>query len=165
MKPKKQIPSAVALYWDYQNVKPKKDDFDFVDAILSFAESLGQVVVTEAYADWRKESEQLTDCIYEIFTEINVPSYKEKRNRADKKLIKSCQTSVRNYPKITTVILISGDGGFTSLVKELKQQNKEVIVIPQHSTRTSLKLINAASKFYFIDEIKDKYLQYSRRAA
>jgi uncharacterized LabA/DUF88 family protein len=69
----------------------------------------------------------------------------------DHKLIADCKLEVLNNPAINIVILISGDGDFSSLVRELKDQGKKVMIFAQ--PQASKKLISLANKSYPVSQI------------
>lgn len=65
--------------------------------------------------------------------------------------------AIRIAPSIDTLVLVSGDGDFLSLVEYLKNQGKRVEVIAFGRT-ASLKLKEAADEFIDLEEELEKYL-------
>jgi uncharacterized LabA/DUF88 family protein len=144
--------SRVAIYWDFQNSRATTEEQ--IQSVRTFADAQGFVVTAKAYAHWGKENEKIHDLLCDVLECIDIPSSKDHKNRADQQLIKNCNQQVRNKPHIKTVILISGDGDFTNLVKDLQKHGKKVIVISQCEKNTNLKLKEAADEFYTFSQIE-----------
>jgi len=153
MKPiNRSTKSQVAIFWDWQNCRFTEEQ---VHLFWLFAHLMGSVVLQNVYSDWNLETNRrLYDLLYSSGFELpTVPSYKHKPNRTDQRLIRDC-AQILNNPAITTVILLSGDGGFTPLVRDLRARGKKVVVISVCPTRTSEKLMIAADEFHFISQIE-----------
>lgn len=144
----------VAIFWDWQNVKATEKQ---IRCLMMFAYAKGHVVLEQAYADWGQENKKLADLLADSFDCINVPSSKDKKNRADFKLIGHCRQRVLRNPDISTVILLSGDGDFTGLVDELKDNGKKVIVVAHYEKNTNRKLIKIADEFNFLGQIEKRF--------
>ncbi|KOR36029.1 MULTISPECIES: NYN domain-containing protein [Planktothricoides] len=145
----------VAIYWDWQNVHFKSQGKfrDKVIALVEFAKKLGSVKVMNVYAHWRKETPLVEDTFDDLdFKCRNVPASKAKKNNADKKLIKDCQEDISSNPHISTVILLSKDGDFVPLVRELKAAGKKVILISDSDKTTNQKLKNMVDEFYTLSK-------------
>jgi len=121
---------------------------------MNFAHQIGTIAFKRVYAHWRRENskyeELFDDWDFECF---NVPSSKRKKNNADKKLIAHCKQQVLNNPDITTVILLSGDGDFKGLVRDLKAKGKNVIVIGECLQKTSRELTELADRFLLLNQL------------
>ena len=65
--------------------------------------------------------------------------------------------AIRIAPSIDTLVLVSGDGDFISLVEYLKNQGKRVEVIAFGKT-ASLRLKESADEFIDLEEKPEKYL-------
>ena len=144
----------LAIFWDWQNVKATEKQ---IQCLMMFAYAKGHVVLEQAYADWGKENQKLANLLFDLLDCIHVPSSKDKKNRADYELIKHCRQRVLNNPDISTVILLSGDGDFASLVNELKAKGKKVIVIAHSDKRTSRKLKESANEFCLLSQIERRF--------
>jgi len=143
--------SHVAIFWDWQNVKATEEQ---IRCLMMFAYDKGHVVLKKAYADWGHENQKLADLLCDLFDCINIPSSKDKKNRADYKLIEDCRQRVLNNPDISTVILLSGDKDFKGLVNELKAKGKQVIVIARRDKPINPKFKESASEFYWLSQIE-----------
>jgi len=148
--------SQVAIVWDGQNCRGTEAQ---VHCLGSFACSMGSIVFQKFYSDFQLETNRnFANTLYlSGFELINVPSFKNKPNRTDQKLIQDCKSQILNNPAITTVILLSGDGGFTPSVRDLRAQGKKVVVISGYPTHTSRKLMIAADEFYFMSQIEASF--------
>ena len=145
------VTSSVAILCDWQNVKGTPVQ---LRCLMSFACKIGTIALKRVYAHWRHENskceELFDDCDFEC---LNIPSSKQKRNNVDKKLIADCRQQVLNNPDITTVILLSGDGDFNGLVRDLKAKGKKVIVIAKCLKNVSKKLVEVADEFYLLEQL------------
>ena len=139
--------SLVAVYLDWQNVSVKQNQ---VNCLVGFISSIGSLEIKKVYALWDKGNRKSGKLLHKFgFDCLDVPCIE--KNGADQKLIADCKNQALNNPAIKTVILISGDGDFAPLVRELKAKGKEVIVIARFNV--SQKLIKIADKFYDVNEL------------
>jgi uncharacterized LabA/DUF88 family protein len=145
------VTSSVAILCDWQNVRGTQAQ---LQCLMSFACRIGTITFKRVYAHWRHEDSQWEELFDELdFDCFNVPSSKRKRNNVDKKLIAHCRQQILNNPDITTVILLSGDGDFQGLVRDLKAKGKRVIVIAECLKKTSRKLIKLADEFHLLEQL------------
>ena len=139
--------NLVSLYWDWQNVRVSSHQ---AKCLLNFASVQGDLYIKKVYAYWRRENQRIEEALYNLsFDCLNIPSFT--KNSVDRKLIADCKLEVLNNSAINIVILISGDGDFASLVRELKGKDKKVIIFAQ--TQASKKLISLANKSYSVSQI------------
>lgn len=142
----------VAILWDWQNVRASADVQ--LDAVVSFAQQFGAIARKLVYAHWRVEQTKWEELFEDReFECLNAIASKSRPNNADRKLIHTCQRDILKAPDIQTVILISGDGDFKSLVKQLKQAGKRVIVITRHLKRASQGLVRSADRVYELGKL------------
>ena len=142
---------SVAILFDWQNVRGSQNQ---LRCLMNFAREIGKIALKKVYAHWRHENSQCEELLDELgFECYNVPSSKRKKNNADKKLIAHCNEQVLNSPGITTVILLSGDGDFKGLVRDLKAKGKKVIVITECLKKTSPKLVELADEFHLLNQL------------
>jgi uncharacterized protein (TIGR00288 family) len=132
MQKKRLSHSQVAILWDWQNVRPFSETTP--STVKAFASLFGEIVVLNVYSDWHLDkSKRHIDWVRELdqqgFDAIAVSCGP---NSADKKLIDGCKRSVLHNPTIQTVILLSADGDFKNLVRDLKTHGKKVIVIARN---------------------------------
>jgi len=145
------VTSSVAILCDWQNVRGTQAQ---LQCLINFACRIGTIVLKRVYAHWRYENSQWEDLFDDLnFDCFNVPSSKKKKNNVDKKLIAHCRQQILNNSDITTVILLSGDGDFKGLVRDLKAKGKKVIVIGECLKKTNGKLIKLADEFYLLNQL------------
>ncbi len=139
--------STVSIYWDYQNVQKE----DKANSLIDFAKSKGNLIIKKVYLNLDCEKQAAGKTLFETngYTCVNVPC--PLKNSADNQLksdliddICDCLSDI--------VIIVSGDGDFSKLVKLLKRQGKYVVVLAQKGTVKQL-LKEQAHEFYFIDEL------------
>jgi len=145
------VMSSVAILCDWQNVRGTHAQ---LRCLMTFACLRGTIAFKRAYAHWRREQAQWEEVFDDLeFECINTPSSKRKKNNADHKLIAHCRQQILPRPDIKTVILLSGDGDFKGLVRDLQSKGKEVIVIAQCLKKTSRKLRQAADEFHLLQQL------------
>lgn len=66
--------------------------------------------------------------------------------------------AVRLAPKLDTIIIVSGDGDFTSLVEYLQYTHGTQVEVVSFGKSSSSKLMEAADDFFDLDENPKKYL-------
>jgi uncharacterized LabA/DUF88 family protein len=138
---------SCALFWDWQNVRCSENEarclLDFVDIVFNLKSA-------KAYAYWRNESRRCEEFLYRLRIECqNIPTVA--KNAVDKKLIDDCKREILSNSDVDVVILVSGDGDFAQLVRDLKAKGKWVIVIG--SRRANQKLRGLANDFHFLDQL------------
>lgn len=139
----------VALYWDYQNVKLSLDIAKFW---LEFAHSKGRLIRKNIYYNSQCKDQ---NAVKKEFAGLNleycdVPC--PLKNSADNQLIADCLDDLDSHSSPDIVFLISGDGDYVKLVKNLQKQGLVVIIIAQlGNVKQKLKAI--ADEFYFTDDL------------
>ncbi|WGK70417.1 NYN domain-containing protein [Candidatus Haliotispira prima] len=122
----------IAIFWDIENVTPKRGSF-FTDGLLEFAEGLGKVVIQNAYADWsEKRFHQLgLDLAQHHFYMVHLPYRRNQRskNGADIQLVSDALDCLRVYDHIDTYVLVTGDSDFRPLVRPLRRMGKTIHII------------------------------------
>lgn len=122
----------IAIFWDIENVTPKRGSF-FTDGLLEFAESLGRVVICNAYADWsEKRFHQLgLDLAQHHFYMVHLPYRRNQRskNGADIQLVSDALDTLRVYGHIDTYVLVTGDSDFRPLLRPLRRMGKTIHII------------------------------------
>ena len=87
----------------------------------------GKVAVQRAYADWRRYPQYIVPLSEASIDLIFAPAYgSSKKNATDIRLAIDAIELVFTRPEIGTIILLSGDSDFSSLVIKLKEYGKYV---------------------------------------
>jgi hypothetical protein len=141
--------NTVALYWDFENLHAALYERDWggsrkyidpryryspqdalinIKAVMDLAASFGDVAINRAYNNW----EQFR-CYSEAFNFAGIdliqiyPKGKGGKNGADIRLALDALEDVLRYPRLTHVIIVSGDSDFIGLAQKLKQSGLTVI--------------------------------------
>ncbi|MGG6295889.1 NYN domain-containing protein [Leptolyngbya sp. AN02str] len=142
----------IAIYWDWQNIKVKFEEQ--LQKLEQFVSSKGSIVSRVIFAHWSKEPEKWESLFDDLNYEcINAIASRKKRNNADRKLISHIRRYALNDPKIHTVVLISGDGDFRQIVRELKAKNKRVILVVHDKKQANDELIKLVDECQFLSAL------------
>ncbi|MDE3217106.1 MAG: NYN domain-containing protein, partial [Gemmatimonadota bacterium] len=103
----------------------------------------GKVAVQRAYADWRRYPQYIVPLTEASIDLIFAPAYgSSKKNATDIRLAIDAMELVFTRPEIGTVILLSGDSDFSSLVIKLKEYGKYVIGVGIRESSSDLLVMN-----------------------
>lgn len=164
---------TVALFVDHENVyialcgivralppeiqgeeRRKVEPASLALQLRSLAEEIGWVKVALAVADWeRLPSGQVKEYLklrYQI--DYNLPG----RNNADLKLSDAIRDVLEdsNYADVDTYVLVTGDGGYLTVLETLLRRQKRVYVWGVHGATNHL-LVQNATDVAWIDEMLD----------
>lgn len=146
---------CVGILWDWQNVRCKTlDQFTY---LMVFAQFYGAIRHLYVYAHWRKEKEVFENAFSLAgFKSRNVPTIYP--DQADDEIKQDCRSLIKQDHLLKTVILLSCDGGFEDIVKELKEQGKQVIVVASsRKQKVSKKLSSLANHVVYLDELAKSF--------
>ncbi|MDA3956505.1 NYN domain-containing protein [Oceanispirochaeta sp.] len=139
----------VAVLWDIENVTPRSSDSLLIQGMWDYAESLGRVVTSYAYADWSKPGfRSLGPTLAGLhFNMLHIPYQKTRKNKngSDMQLVTDALELIRFHEHITTFVLITGDSDFRSLLLTLRKSGKKVHIICDIKTAAQDLLILADS--------------------
>ncbi|MBF9016195.1 MULTISPECIES: NYN domain-containing protein [unclassified Oceanispirochaeta] len=139
----------VAVLWDIENVTPKSSDSLLIQGMWDYAESLGRVVTSYAYADWSKPGfRSLGPTLSGLhFNMLHIPYQKTRKNKngSDMQLVTDAMELLRYHEHITTFVLITGDSDFRSLLLSLRKSGKKIHIICDIKTAAQDLLILADS--------------------
>src|SRR5689334_15645844 len=108
----------------------------------------GKVAVQRAYADWRRYPMYIVPLSEASIDLIFAPAYgSSKKNATDIRLAIDAIELVFTRPEIGTVILLSGDSDFSSLVIKLKEYGKYVIGVGIKESSSDL-LVQNCDEYY-----------------
>ncbi|HSK17995.1 MAG TPA: NYN domain-containing protein [Longimicrobiales bacterium] len=108
----------------------------------------GKVAVQRAYADWRRYPQYIVPLAESSVDLIFAPAYgSAKKNATDIRLAIDAIELVFTRPEIGTIILLSGDSDFSSLVLKLKEYGKYVIGVGIRESASDL-LVQNCDEYY-----------------
>ncbi|HTL94130.1 MAG TPA: NYN domain-containing protein [Gemmatimonadaceae bacterium] len=134
-----------ALLIDFDNVTMgiRSDLGHELRNLLSSDIIKGKVAVQRAYADWRRYPQYVVPLTEASIDLIWAPAYgSSKKNATDIRLAIDALELVFTRPEIGTVILLSGDSDFSSLVIKLKEYGKYVIGVGIRESSSDLLVMN-----------------------
>ena len=156
--------SKIAILIDAENVSYKN-----ARQIIDTMEQKGKILVKMVVADWTKITGSQTKTngkyVYRTkqiegwrneasrhsMTAVQQFSYVVGKNTSDIALTIQAMKILYEKPYVTTFCLVSNDSDFTRLAQELREQNKEVIVMGERS-RAIQEFVNAFSEFVYLGE-------------
>ena len=160
---------SVATLIDWENLdtyKGKRRNIDF-GKINSFIQTLGRKSISLALAGFSDRNGSLVKMMHRYGIEPRFTNVKKiiegnrnsktsfLKNAADIHLTVEALKIANNYPNITTFLLVTGDGGFVPLVRELKCLGKNVHVLARNSECLSLDLKKEVDSFTIYDNLEE----------
>ena len=118
---------------------------------MDFAQSRGDVVTKKVYSHWWRET-WTSEYVLDRYGFERIDVLGEFKNSADWELKSDCRAELLSDLSPDIIILVSGDKGFASLVRELQLHGKQVIVFGRQDV-TSRKLRWLADEFYFAEDL------------
>jgi uncharacterized LabA/DUF88 family protein len=118
-----------AVFWDYENVNlSEKTSRSFITSLNNFF-TKNQIIYAKVYGQRKnlpaKYETQIKTLHGMKFQWVSIIG----KNASDKILITSAMSIVQNKPEITCVVLISGDGDFSSFLQFLKERKIKIITV------------------------------------
>jgi len=117
--------------------------------------NIHSIALQKAYADW--SNQKLQGLKWEI-AELGIEpiqmygfSKGSTKNAADIQLVIDAMETLHTKPFITTVVIVSGDGGFSSLAKKYSEYGKRVIGCAYRQTTNAI-FKKVCDDFIYIDE-------------
>ena len=127
---------SIVILWDLQNTPCKKGNYPIQEVKHFFQRSGSIKIYYKVFHDFKGTR----DPAFKNFENAGFETYlvsTDTRNNADRRIIESARNLHSN---ITTLVLITSDGDFTPLVKELQQAGKKVWVIYKNKLNHKLRL-------------------------
>jgi len=162
--------NSVATLIDWENLdtqKGKRNRIDFAK-INQFIRTLGRRSISLALAGFSDRNGSLVQIMHRHGIEPRFTNVKKiyaedsnnkktsfMKNAADIHLTVEALKIANSYPNITTFLLVTGDGGFVPLVRELKCLGKNVHVLARNNQTFSLDLRREVDSFTFYDTLEE----------
>ena len=116
---------------------------------------LQKIAIQKAYADWsRRKLQSIKNEIVELSIDaVQMYGFSKGnlKNASDIQLVIDAMDILHKKDFITTFIIISGDGGFGTLVKKLKEYGKKVIGVAYRES-SNVVFVNNCDEFYYIND-------------
>lgn len=167
-----QLPQ-VAVYWDFENIHAAvleekegegtyrrvfneiQDPVVKIGAIVRYVSGLGTIAINRAYANWERFSSYRLALLEHSIDLIQIfPPGGKAKNGADIRLAIDVIQDILVFPHITTVVIISGDSDYISLVQRCKQQGRDVFGIGVQRAASQF-LIKSCNEFKFYHTLFD----------
>lgn len=161
--------AKIAVFIDFENIALSADnhfgEFD-LGLLLKAIQQRGRVTLKRAYGDWSRLS-RYRDALRESAVElVQLYSYGHQaggKNRADIRLAIDVMESLFTFDYIDTLVIVSGDSDFSSLMSKAREYGKYTIGLGVKASTSDL-LIKACDDFIFYDELVEaSYLQIKGR--
>ena len=140
------------IFWDYENVPIRKDDF--YEIFLGLKIFIEKHEISYAKVYYREST--ITQEDIKIIRDLKVFQFKQikhnHKNAVDKSLIQSCLSITKQYPEINHLLLISGDADFLPLLQNLFKQGIKVSILCQEGNKNR-KYFEKASKVVFLSDL------------
>jgi uncharacterized protein (TIGR00288 family) len=108
----------------------------------------GKIAIRRAYADWRRYPQYVLPLTETSIDLIYAPAYgSARKNATDIRLAIDAMELVFTRPEIGTIVLLSGDSDFSSLVIKLKEYGKYVIGVGIRESSSDL-LVQNCDEYY-----------------
>jgi uncharacterized protein (TIGR00288 family) len=143
-----------ALLIDFDNVTLgiRSDLTKELRTLLNSDMIRGKVAVQRAYADWRRYPQYIVPLSESSIDLIFAPAFgTAKKNATDIRLAIDAIELIFTRPEIGTVILLSGDSDFSSLVIKLKEYGKYVIGVGIRESASDLLIQNCDEYYSYSD--------------
>ncbi|NOT62587.1 MAG: NYN domain-containing protein, partial [Acidobacteria bacterium] len=159
----------IAVFIDFENIAFSADnhfgDFD-LGLLLRAIQQKGRITLKRAYGDWSRLSKH-RDAVRENAMElVQLYAYNQPqggKNRADIRLVIDVMESLFTLTHIDTIVIVSGDSDFSSLMTKAREYGKHTIGLGVKAATSDL-LLKACDEFIFYDELVEAaYLQLKAR--
>src|SRR5262249_54692215 len=159
----------IAVFIDFENISLSASnhfgDFD-LGLLLKAIRRLGRITLKRAYGDWSrliKYRDALRENAVELVQLYSYNIQQGGKNRADIRLVIDVMESIYTLEYIDTIVIVSGDSDFSSLMSKAREYGKYTIGVGVQASTSDL-LIKACDEFIFYDKlIEEAYEQLKVR--
>jgi uncharacterized LabA/DUF88 family protein len=155
--PEQQI-TKIAVFIDFENIAVSAanhfGEFD-LGLLLKAIQGRGRVTLKRAYGDWSrlvKYRDQLRENAVELVQLYSYNPQQGGKNRADIRLVIDVVESLYTLDYIDTIVIVSGDSDFSSLMSKSREFGKYTIGVGVQASTSDL-LIKACDEFIFYDKL------------
>src|SRR5262245_28411419 len=167
--PHTQDNQKIAVFIDFENISLSASnhfgEFD-LGLLLKSIRQLGRITLKRAYGDWSrliKYRDALRENAVELVQLYSYNLQQGGKNRADIRLVIDVMESLFTLDYIDTIVIVSGDSDFSSLMSKAREYGKYTIGVGVQASTSDL-LIKACDEFIFYDKlIEEAYEQLKLR--
>jgi uncharacterized protein (TIGR00288 family) len=151
----------IAVFIDFENISLSAanhfGEFD-LGLLLKAIQQRGRITLRRAYGDWSRLI-KYRDALRENAVElVQLYSYNVEqggKNRADIRLVIDVMESLFMLDYIDTIVIVSGDSDFSSLMSKAREYGKYTIGVGVQASTSDL-LIKACDEFIFYDKLVEE---------
>lgn len=129
----------IAVFIDCENVSSK-----YSEQVFSKLNKIGDILICFAYKDWSSNQSKGWNQIVDenlCITTKDVKSYKDKPSTVDQEIFFDVAETMAKKDFINTIVLVSSDSDFTSLVRKIKFNGLDAIGFGELKTPGCLKKV------------------------
>lgn len=150
--------TKIAVFIDFENIALSAanhfGEFD-LGLLLKAIQGRGRVTLRRAYGDWSrlvKYRDALRENAVELVQLYSYNPQQGGKNRADIRLVIDVVESLYTLDYIDTIVIVSGDSDFSSLMSKSREFGKYTIGVGVQASTSDL-LIKACDEFIFYDKL------------
>src|SRR5215510_763564 len=159
--PHTQDSQKIAVFIDFENISLSASnhfgEFD-LGLLLKAIRQPGRITLKRAYGDWSrliKYRDALRENAVELVQLYSYNVQQGGKNRADIRLVIDVMESLFTLDYIDTVVIVSGDSDFSSLMSKAREYGKYTIGVGVQASTSDL-LIKACDEFIFYDKLVEE---------
>jgi uncharacterized protein (TIGR00288 family) len=151
--------NRIAVFVDAENVT-NWIKHDGISSLISELQKLGQIIIRRAYGVWSRPALAMhqSSINQHGFELIHCYHPVTGKNTADIQMTVDVIECAWQLPNINYFVLVTGDSDFTPVFRRLREMDKEVIGVGQHSTLSEC-VKTSCSRFIYTDE----YVEYQQQ--
>jgi hypothetical protein len=151
------LDSAVAVYWDFENVhacllddlqgdgsyrstrfRPQEPLVD-IDPVAGYAATFGRVVIHRAYCNWQYYSRYRDELQAHAVDLVQLFPLTGSKNGADIRLVLDVAEDLQRHSHLSHVVVVASDSDYTSLAQRCRRQGRFYIGVGTSRTAPSYK--------------------------
>lgn len=151
----------IAVFIDFENISLSAanhfGEFD-LGLLLKAIQRRGRITLKRAYGDWSrliKYRDALRENAVELVQLYSYNVQQGGKNRADIRLVIDVMESLFMLDYIDTIVIVSGDSDFSSLMSKAREYGKYTIGVGVQASTSDL-LIKSCDEFIFYDKLVEE---------
>jgi len=159
--PHTQDNQKIAVFIDFENISLSAanhfGEFD-LGLLLKAIQQRGRITLRRAYGDWSrliKYRDALRENAVDLVQLYSYNVQQGGKNRADIRLVIDVMESLFMLDYIDTIVIVSGDSDFSSLMSKAREYGKYTIGVGVQASTSDL-LIKACDEFIFYDKLVEE---------